>query len=212
MQRTRGKNALQSNGRLFDALPLVAPRALVDGDGDDVLFYSFSPVLRFFSLSRSPLHSMQHLACPAKQRCFFSLPVPPGFFAVPLPFFVKRPTTRTTKTRTTTTQCNNTLFSLIIIIIIIGIPRAEATSISSCEQTRLHDACSHMVHFARSPLSEVVSREKTSVSSTVETCAVVVLLTIDLEQVIVVERVAENAPTDMMMIMRRNCFLLRLIL
>lgn len=40
------KNALQSNGRLFDALPLVVVWVLV-GDGDDVLFSSL-----LFFLSR----------------------------------------------------------------------------------------------------------------------------------------------------------------
>ena len=40
------KNALQSNGRLFDALPLVVVRVLV-GDGDDVLFSSSFLALHF---------------------------------------------------------------------------------------------------------------------------------------------------------------------
>jgi hypothetical protein len=45
-ENERKKNALQSNGRLFDALPLVVVRVLV-GDGDDVLFPSSFLALHF---------------------------------------------------------------------------------------------------------------------------------------------------------------------
>ena len=91
-----------------------------------LFFLSRLAFLLPFSLSFAQ-HATSGLS--SQTALLFLLASTPGFFAVPLPFFVKRPTTRTAKT--TTTQCNNTLFSLIILII-IGIPRAEATSISSC--------------------------------------------------------------------------------
>ncbi len=56
------KNALQSNGRLFDALPLVVVRVLV-GDGDDVLFSSPLPFSHCISLSLSfALHATSGLS------------------------------------------------------------------------------------------------------------------------------------------------------
>ena len=98
MKRTRKKNALQSNGRLFDALPLVVVRVLV-GDGDDVLFSSFLLALHF-SLA---------LFCAACNIWFvqphnvaYSSYYYPIFFPVLLFFFsVKRPTTTTHNVTTT---------------------------------------------------------------------------------------------------------------
>jgi len=57
----RKKNALQSNGRLFDALPLVVVRVLV-GDGDDVLFSSFFLALHFSLALFFALHATSGLS------------------------------------------------------------------------------------------------------------------------------------------------------
>jgi len=61
-ENEKKKNALQSNGRLFDALPLVVVRVLV-GDGDDVLFSSPLPFSHCISLSLSfALHATSGLS------------------------------------------------------------------------------------------------------------------------------------------------------
>jgi hypothetical protein len=92
-----------------------------------VMVTTFSSLLLFLSriafLSRSLLRCMQHLVCPAIQRCLFFLLLP-DFFSLFSFFFLCK------KTNDSDTQCNNNLFSFIIIIIaVIRILRAYGTSI-----------------------------------------------------------------------------------
>jgi hypothetical protein len=115
-ENERKKNALQSNGRLFDALPLVVVRVRV-GDGDDVLFSS----------SFLALHFSLALFCVACNIWFvqpynvaYSSYYYPIFFLLFFFFFLCK------KTNDGDTQCNNNLFSFIIII---RIPRTYGTSI-----------------------------------------------------------------------------------
>ena len=151
----------------------------------------------------------------SQRALLFLLASTPPFFRRSSSFFVKRPTTRTART---TTQCNNTLFSLIIIIIIIGIPRAEDTSISSCQAgtgTRCAFTCGALCSISAVDclcFDRNLRERKLRSDRPLQRREAVALSSIALEHMIVLERVAENAPADMMMIMRRNCFLLRLIL
>jgi hypothetical protein len=99
MKRT-GKNALQWNGRLFDALPLVVARALV-GDGDDVLFSSSLLALRF-SLARSLSFALYATSVLSSRAALLTLLAPTPFFRCSSRFFsVKRPAT-TAHNKTTT--------------------------------------------------------------------------------------------------------------
>jgi hypothetical protein len=98
MNRTQ-KKCIKSNGRLFDALPLVVVRALV-GDGDDVLF-SVSLLALQLSLALF-LRSMPHLACPVIQRCLLFLPLFRSFSLLFSFFFSAKNPTTTAHNETTT--------------------------------------------------------------------------------------------------------------
>ncbi len=90
--KERKKNALQSNGRLFDALPLVVVRALV-GDGDDVLFSS-SLLALHFSLACS-LFAQHATSGLSSHTMLLTLFASAPFFSPCSSFFlsVKRPAT-----------------------------------------------------------------------------------------------------------------------
>jgi hypothetical protein len=114
------KNALQSNGRLFDALPLVVVRVLV-GDGDDVLFSSFFLALHFSLALFFALHATSGLS---------SHTMLPVLLTTNRFFFRCSSFSPQKDQRQRQKKCNNNLFSfIIIIIIIISLLQAYDTSI-----------------------------------------------------------------------------------
>jgi hypothetical protein len=113
------KNALQSNGRLFDALPLVVVRVLV-GDGDDVLFSSFFLALHFSLALFFALHATSGLS---------SHTMLPVLLTTNRFFFRCSSFSPQKDQRQRQKKCNNNLFSFIIIIIIISLLQAYDTSI-----------------------------------------------------------------------------------
>ncbi len=122
--KKNAKNASKSNGRLFDALPLVVVRALF-GDGDDVLlcaslltlYFSFALFCAACNIWFVQSHNATYFSFP------YSVLFPYSSF-----FFLY------TTTNNNSTQWNNNLFSFVIIIIIL---QAYCTSVEIVINTHM---------------------------------------------------------------------------